>query len=300
MRRRRHVLGDEHPGARHFAADRRALQDAEQQQQHRRQDADRVVGRQQAHQQRRHRHQQHAQREHALAADQVAEVGHDDAAQRARQVAGREDAEGLQLAQPVGNVVREEQLPDRRREEHEDDEVVELERAAEGGEAQGLVVAARQGAVGNGARRAARFVCLHGQDDRGSQLGVRGARRRTASRAAGRIGSRHGPRGFGIGNARGRRQTGRAILQDAARRHERAWGAGSRALTARKAAARERRAGRAASWRGCAGRGANAAATRAAAAIDSRRRPAWYRRDGRSIVTGRSPRLSCRRWCRPA
>ena len=101
--------------------------------QERRGDADAGMGRQQAHQQGRHRHQQHAEHEHALAPDAVAEVRHDDAAERSRQIAGGEDAEGLQLAQPFGHVRRKEQLRDDRREEDEDDEVVELERAAERG-----------------------------------------------------------------------------------------------------------------------------------------------------------------------
>ncbi|KGD25257.1 hypothetical protein DP42_5160 [Burkholderia pseudomallei] len=164
---RRHVLGDEHPRARHFAAHRRALQHAQQQQHDGREDADAVVGGQQAHQERRHRHQQHAQREHPLAADEVAEVRHHDAAERPREIAGREDAERLQLAQPVGNVVRKEQLADRGREEHEDDEIVELQRAAQCGEAERLVVAARQGA-GRGARDGAQFGSGHGQGDLGS------------------------------------------------------------------------------------------------------------------------------------
>jgi hypothetical protein len=107
-------------------------------------DTDLRVGRQQAHQQGRHRHQEDAQGEHALASEQVAEVGHDDAAQRPRQVAGGEDAEGLQLAQPLRHLGGEEQLADHRGEEHEDDEVVELQRTAQGGEREGLVVTAVQ------------------------------------------------------------------------------------------------------------------------------------------------------------
>ena len=141
-----HVLGDEHPGPRHLAADRRALNHAQRQQCQRRPDADLRVGRQEAHAQGRHGHHEDAQAEHALAPEQVAEVGHDDAAQGPRQVAGGEDAEGLQLAQPVGHLGGEEQLADHCCEEHEDDEVVELQRAAQGGEREGLEVAAAQGA----------------------------------------------------------------------------------------------------------------------------------------------------------
>ncbi len=45
------------------------------------------------------------------------------------------------------------QLPDHGREKHEDDEVVELKRAAELGQGQSLVVAARQHAAGRCVRR---------------------------------------------------------------------------------------------------------------------------------------------------
>ena len=75
---RRYVFRDKHPGARYFAADGRALDDAHQQQQKRRPQADLRVGRQQAHDQGRHGHHEDAQREHLLAAEQVAKVRHDD------------------------------------------------------------------------------------------------------------------------------------------------------------------------------------------------------------------------------
>ena len=52
--------------------------------------------------------------------------------------AGGEDAEGLELAQPLGNVGREEELADDHGEEDEDDEVVEFEGAAQRRQAQGL------------------------------------------------------------------------------------------------------------------------------------------------------------------
>ena len=58
-------------------------------------------------------------------------MGHDDAPQRAGQVTGGEDAEGLELAQPLGNVRREEELAYHHGEEDEDDEVVEFEGAAQ-------------------------------------------------------------------------------------------------------------------------------------------------------------------------
>jgi hypothetical protein len=79
-------------------------------------------------------------------------VRHDDAAQRTHDVAGREDAEGLQGAQPVRHFGREEQLADGVGEEDEDDEIVEFQRAAQRGEGQGFVVLAREwtGSLGVG------------------------------------------------------------------------------------------------------------------------------------------------------
>ncbi|EEF27314.1 conserved hypothetical protein [Ricinus communis] len=147
---RRHVLGHEHPGAGYLAAHRRALQHAHQQQQQRGGQADAGVGRQQADGQRRHGHQQDRQREHALAAQQVAKVRHDDAAQRPHHVAGGEDAEGLQGAQPFRHLGREEQLADGVGEEDENDEIVEFQRAAEGGQRQCLVILAGQRPRGGG------------------------------------------------------------------------------------------------------------------------------------------------------
>ena len=64
----------------------------------------------------------------------------DDAAERPRQVAGREDAKGLQQAQPVRHVGGEEQATDDRGEEDVDDEVVELERTAQRGQRKSTVV----------------------------------------------------------------------------------------------------------------------------------------------------------------
>ncbi|MNS82786.1 hypothetical protein D3C72_1165400 [compost metagenome] len=155
----RHVLAHEHPGAGHLAADGRALQHAHRQQQQGRRDADAGVGGQEADHQRGRRHQEDRQREHALAPQQVAEVRHDDAAHGPREVARREDAEGLQLTQPVGHVGGEEQRAQHGREEDVDDEVVELERAAEGGQGQGLVVARIERArrSGRGAVRVGSF-----------------------------------------------------------------------------------------------------------------------------------------------
>ncbi len=59
----------------------------------------------------------------------------DDAAEWAHEVAGGKDPEGLDRHEPFRHVGRKEQLADDRREEDEDDEVVELKRTSEGREA---------------------------------------------------------------------------------------------------------------------------------------------------------------------
>jgi len=69
---------------------------------------------------------------------------HQNAAQRPRQVTGHENAEALQQAQPLGHFGREKQLAEGQREEHEDDEVVDLQRAAQRRKGQGAVIAAMQ------------------------------------------------------------------------------------------------------------------------------------------------------------
>ncbi len=159
----RYVFGNEDPRPRHFTANRCALDHPHQQQQDRRPDADLRVSRQQAHDQRRHGHHENAQGEHLLAPQQVTEVRHDDAAQRPRQIAGGEDAERLHQAQPLWHVGREEQLADDGGEEHEDDEIVELQRPAEGGQRQSLVVIAGQRSCGLLGLREARRRCGHGK-----------------------------------------------------------------------------------------------------------------------------------------
>jgi hypothetical protein len=135
------------PPAGDFPADGGPLQDPQQQQQQGGDDAEHGVGGQQADQQGRQGHQDDAEGEHPLEADEIAKVGHDDAPQGAGQVAGGEDAEGLELAQPLGNVGREEELADDHGEEDEDDEVVEFEGAAQRRQAQGLVILSIEGAT---------------------------------------------------------------------------------------------------------------------------------------------------------
>ena len=136
----RHVFGDKNPGAGHFPSDSRPLQNAHQQQQQRRGNACRRVGRQQTNRQRRQCHQQNAQGEHLLAPDQIAEVGHDNAAQWTRQVARGKDAEGLHLAQPFRDIRREEQFANDGGEEDKDNEIIKLQRAAKGGQRQGFII----------------------------------------------------------------------------------------------------------------------------------------------------------------
>ena len=88
---------------------------------------------------------------------------HDDAAQRTREITGGEDAEGLHHAQPLGHVGREEQFADYGGEEYEDDEIVEFQRAPQGGQRQGLVVIAGQRSCGLLGLREARRRCGHGK-----------------------------------------------------------------------------------------------------------------------------------------
>ena len=106
----RHMLGDEYPGARHLAADGRTLDTRMHSNSNGAQMPIDRIGRQQADSQCRHRHQKDAQHEHALAPEQVAEMRHDDSAQRTRQIASGKNTEGLRLTQPVRHGGREEQF----------------------------------------------------------------------------------------------------------------------------------------------------------------------------------------------
>ena len=154
---RRRMLGHKDPGARHLATNGRALQHAHGQQQNRRGDADGGVGGQQADHQRGHGHQEDGQREHLLAAQDVAKVRNQNAADGPGQIARRKNAQRLQLAQPVRHLGREEQLADDIGEENENDEVVELQGAAQGRQAQGLVVLSVERTCGRNSRGHARL-----------------------------------------------------------------------------------------------------------------------------------------------
>ena len=83
-------------------------------------DAEHGVGGQQADQQGRQGHQDDAEGEHPLAADGILKWAMM-MPQGTGQVAGGEDAEGLELAQPLRNVGREEELADDHGEEDEDE-----------------------------------------------------------------------------------------------------------------------------------------------------------------------------------
>ncbi|GEM_PF-4812922 len=132
----RNVFGHEGPCTRHFAANGSALQHAEDDQQDRRTDAQRRIGRQAGHGQRRDGHEKDGEGEDALAAKLVAEMRQHDAAHGAHQIAGCENAEGLNHHQPVRHVGRKEQMADDAGEEHEDDEIIKLQRAAKGRKAE--------------------------------------------------------------------------------------------------------------------------------------------------------------------
>src|SRR5690606_33646854 len=89
-----------------------------------------------SHGQRRDRHQKNGEGENPLAPELVAEMRQHDAAHRTHQIARRKDAESLDGDQPVRHVGREEQMADDARKEHEDDEIIKLQRAAKGRQAE--------------------------------------------------------------------------------------------------------------------------------------------------------------------
>ncbi|MNH18459.1 hypothetical protein D3C79_781620 [compost metagenome] len=138
------MLGNEHPGTGHFAAYRRPLENPQCQQNQRGEITDFGIGRHYPDQQARQGHHQDTQAEDLLASQVVGKVRHQDPAQGSGQVAGDKDPEALQQTQPLGHLRREEQLAEGQGEEHEDDEIVDFQRAAQCRQAQGFVVTARQ------------------------------------------------------------------------------------------------------------------------------------------------------------
>lgn len=72
--------------------------------------------------------------------DQIAKVGHDDAAEWTRKITRRKNAEGLNLAQPFRDIRREEEFSHNGSKKDKNDEIVELQRAAKGSERERFVV----------------------------------------------------------------------------------------------------------------------------------------------------------------
>ena len=100
-------------------------------QQHRRPDADRRVGRQQADEERRDAHDDERIDQHRLAADPIAEVAEDDAAQRSREKPDRKGAERRQRADQRIDGRKEEAIEHQRRRGAVEKEVVPFDRRAD-------------------------------------------------------------------------------------------------------------------------------------------------------------------------
>jgi len=114
-----------------FATDAQPLHEAQGHEQHRGEHAGLLVGGQQADAERGHAHQHERRHEHGLAAQLVAEVPEDDAAQRPREEADRVGGKGRHRAcQRVH--VREEQLVEhQRRRRAVEEEVIPLDGGAD-------------------------------------------------------------------------------------------------------------------------------------------------------------------------
>ena len=127
---RRMLDGHQHRAA-PLAAHADALHAPQQHQQHRRPDADRLVGGQQADEERRHAHDHQRVDQHRLAPDAIAEVAEDDAAERAGDEADGEGAERRQRADERIDVREEEAVEDERRGRAVEEEVVPLDGGAD-------------------------------------------------------------------------------------------------------------------------------------------------------------------------
>ena len=119
--------------ARELAAETEPLHQPQHHHQHAGRRAPGGERRHQAHAERRARHDEDRDQEDAAAAVAIAEVAEDDAADWAGQVAGREGGERHHQGDERRRI-GEDGVGDVFREDAEDDEVVELERAAEAGE----------------------------------------------------------------------------------------------------------------------------------------------------------------------
>ncbi len=130
------MLGHEGPCARNFTANGGTLQHAEDDQQDRRANAQRCIGRQAGHGQCRDRHQKHREGEDALAAELVTEMRQYNATDGPHQITGCENTERLDQHQPVGHIRWKKQMADDARKEHENDEIIKLQRTAKGRKAE--------------------------------------------------------------------------------------------------------------------------------------------------------------------
>ena len=119
---------------RQLAAERHALQQSQQHEQHRRRVADRLVARQQRDRHRRERHADHRVREHVRAPFAIGDVCPQQPADRTREVANGKHEEGLQRLRGLAGLGRKERGADLRREHRKDHEVIELKHAAERGD----------------------------------------------------------------------------------------------------------------------------------------------------------------------
>ena len=124
------LCGHEH-GAAPFAADRNSLDDADEDEEDRCDEPGLVIGGQQADRCGGDADGEHADDEHAFAAEFVAEVAEDDAAQRTSQIAGGECGQAGQCADGRGEVGEEDVLEDKGGADGVDEEVVVLDDAAQ-------------------------------------------------------------------------------------------------------------------------------------------------------------------------
>src|ERR1700730_17138589 len=122
------MLRNEDPGAGGFSTNGHALEDPHQQEKQGRGHPDRLIGWEKPNEKGRNCHKQDAERKHAFTSMSVTEMRHDDATDRPRQIASGKDTKSLSLANPIRQACGKEQLTDYGGEEHEDDEVIKLQR----------------------------------------------------------------------------------------------------------------------------------------------------------------------------
>ena len=125
------VLEDHRAGAGDLAGDREALDEPEDHEQHRGEDTDLLVGRQEADADRREAHEEHAHDQHVLAAVGIAPMPEDEGADGPADVAdavGRQRRNDRDRGVPRGE---EELREDQRRRRGVDEEVIILQRRAD-------------------------------------------------------------------------------------------------------------------------------------------------------------------------